>query len=408
MRQLTLFSLLLLVLSSGLYSLEYIRPYIRGKKVVFSFSDPQNKVKKAYLVGSMNDWNTRTLPFQRSLDGRHFSVQVDLEPGRYEYKFLVNTFLFQDMANPLSAADGWGKANSVLYVLSNHVLDWDQEEHFLAMEDGSWQLMESYPVILEGYYTLQESTLDLGRMKIQFSPGVARLAVTEKGVTGLLYWGEAYIPGVSERTDPVNGLFLRFHPRLYHQSLSNLLRPAVQTEQHLHCNNLFYLHSWSFFHVGDDFLIPPQDFVGVSLGDADYQVTRLLAVRLDDPTLHPGTSAPGPVDSSLQQSLSEILQTWLLAVRDQEGQVLQPLVYPPIFSSIERVALHMPALKGWQWDRKEFRIEAVRQGPVSHRLEDPYYLSVPVRSARGRSGLTRLLVARLEGKWQIVNFEVNF
>ncbi len=409
MRRFSLLSLFLIILSTSLFGLDYIRPYIQGNKVIFSFIDTQGKVKTAYLVGNLNNWNTRTLPLKRSLDGKRYSIAVDLEPGRYEYKFLINAIPFQDMSNPLSVSDGWGKANSVVYILSNNVLDWDKDEHFYAMEDGSWQLMESYPVNLMGFYRIDGQILDINDISIAFKKGLARLASTEKGVTGMIYWGSATLEDANNNTLDAHGLFMRFHPRFYEQKLSNLLQPVEETEEHMNCNNLYYLQSWSFFHVGDDFLIPPEDFVGMTISDKDYTIKKALTIKYQPQIQEIITDSNTIAENeSVDKELRMIFRTWFEAVRLQDGTDLEPLVYAPIFSSIEQMALHMKALEDWELVNHSLQLRKIESGPIAQRLEDPYYLSATVRTSRGKQGLTRLLVARLGDRWQIVNFEITF
>lgn len=41
------------------------------------------------IAGSFNDWNTESTVLQREKEGR-WSVMLELTPGRYEYKFMVD------------------------------------------------------------------------------------------------------------------------------------------------------------------------------------------------------------------------------------------------------------------------------------------------------------------------------
>lgn len=42
-----------------------------------------------FLAGSFNGWDPAETPMMRGKDG-HWSVEVELAPGRYEYKFVVD------------------------------------------------------------------------------------------------------------------------------------------------------------------------------------------------------------------------------------------------------------------------------------------------------------------------------
>jgi hypothetical protein len=66
------------------------------------------------LAGSFNDWNQSQLVFGR--EGGEWVCRVDLEPGRYTYKFIVDGNWILDPANPDTEDDDYGNQNSVLLV----------------------------------------------------------------------------------------------------------------------------------------------------------------------------------------------------------------------------------------------------------------------------------------------------
>jgi len=45
--------------------------------------------KKVFLTGSFNEWNAESNPMQRRADGS-WGTKLDLAPGRYEYKFVID------------------------------------------------------------------------------------------------------------------------------------------------------------------------------------------------------------------------------------------------------------------------------------------------------------------------------
>jgi 1,4-alpha-glucan branching enzyme len=45
--------------------------------------------KAVFLAGSFNDWSPVSTPMAKDADG-NWSLAVDLKPGRYEYKFVVD------------------------------------------------------------------------------------------------------------------------------------------------------------------------------------------------------------------------------------------------------------------------------------------------------------------------------
>ena len=70
------------------------------------------------LVGDFNDWQPAATPLRpASAGGGLWSVAVPLEPGRYEYAFLVDgTVWTPDPAAPTAPADDFGTPNSVVTV----------------------------------------------------------------------------------------------------------------------------------------------------------------------------------------------------------------------------------------------------------------------------------------------------
>lgn len=47
------------------------------------------KAKRVFVAGTFNDWSPSTHPLKRTGDG-HWVLMLDLPPGRYEYKFVID------------------------------------------------------------------------------------------------------------------------------------------------------------------------------------------------------------------------------------------------------------------------------------------------------------------------------
>jgi 1,4-alpha-glucan branching enzyme len=70
----------------------------------------------AQVVGEFNDWEKGEDVMSRSEDGL-WRIHLDLAPGRYEYKFVLNHDWF--LADPScheTVHDGYGGKNSVMRV----------------------------------------------------------------------------------------------------------------------------------------------------------------------------------------------------------------------------------------------------------------------------------------------------
>ena len=66
------------------------------------------------LTGSFNNWNQSQLLFAR--DGEGWVCRIDLDPGVYQYKFIVDGDWLLDPSNPQTAEDEAGNVNNVIEV----------------------------------------------------------------------------------------------------------------------------------------------------------------------------------------------------------------------------------------------------------------------------------------------------
>jgi Glycogen recognition site of AMP-activated protein kinase/Domain of unknown function (DUF3471) len=64
------------------------------------------------LSGTFNNWHQSQFVFGR--EGDEWVCRIDLEPGKYAYKFIVDGNWILDPANPVSEEDEAGNVNSIL------------------------------------------------------------------------------------------------------------------------------------------------------------------------------------------------------------------------------------------------------------------------------------------------------
>lgn len=83
--------------------------------IVFTYTAPA--AEAVYLAADFNGWNDTALPMDKGASGV-WSLSVDLEPGTYEYKFVVDGAWMDDPDNPDKVDDPFGGANSRLTVLA--------------------------------------------------------------------------------------------------------------------------------------------------------------------------------------------------------------------------------------------------------------------------------------------------
>ncbi len=80
-----------------------------------SFELDAPAAREAYLAGEMTAWDDGKLPMLRGADGK-WRVTVDLEPGQWLYKFVVDGRWISDPGSPDHDADGAGGQHSFIFV----------------------------------------------------------------------------------------------------------------------------------------------------------------------------------------------------------------------------------------------------------------------------------------------------
>lgn len=78
-----------------------------------TFDCPAPNATSVAVAGSFNDWRPR--PMERGNDGIWRTV-LGLDPGRHEYRFIVDGVWGEDPGNPDHVDNTYGGLNSVLNV----------------------------------------------------------------------------------------------------------------------------------------------------------------------------------------------------------------------------------------------------------------------------------------------------
>lgn len=89
---------------------------------------PTSTDKTVSLVGSFNNWNSSANPM--TLNGKDYETTLNLEPGSYVYKFIVDGKEVLDPLNPERAPTGFENFNSVIRINNP-----DQSILFLSVDD---------------------------------------------------------------------------------------------------------------------------------------------------------------------------------------------------------------------------------------------------------------------------------
>ena len=109
------FMLFLLIVSV----VSFASVYIENGMVVFSF---EYEAEQVFLAGNFNDWSPESLPMVN--ENGVWKISMELEPGEYQYKFVVNgTNWMEDPDAPSYVDDGFGGKNGAFkLVLENEQL----------------------------------------------------------------------------------------------------------------------------------------------------------------------------------------------------------------------------------------------------------------------------------------------
>ena len=68
------------------------------------------------IAGSFNDWEPASTPMPYDAEGACYKLVMELAPGYYEYKFVIDGQWLMDETNHNFAANDFGTLNSVLTV----------------------------------------------------------------------------------------------------------------------------------------------------------------------------------------------------------------------------------------------------------------------------------------------------
>ncbi len=80
------------------------------KKIRFELNTPQ--AKQVRLAGDFNSWGKEVIALKKDSKGL-WSAIVNLVPGRYQYKFIVDGVWISDPSNSMTVRNQFGTENSV-------------------------------------------------------------------------------------------------------------------------------------------------------------------------------------------------------------------------------------------------------------------------------------------------------
>lgn len=89
------------------------KPMAGRKRITLSLSAPH--AEGVYLMGDFNEWNKKAHPMKQETEG-DWKKTIMLQPGRYEYRFLVDGRWQNDPNNYQVCPNSFGTVNNVLVV----------------------------------------------------------------------------------------------------------------------------------------------------------------------------------------------------------------------------------------------------------------------------------------------------
>ena len=84
-----------------------------GRRIEFEYFAPE--AKEVQLAGSFNNWDQKATPLRKGPEGR-WSVSIHLQPGRYEYRYLVDNLWQNDQRSVECVPNAFGSWNCVIEV----------------------------------------------------------------------------------------------------------------------------------------------------------------------------------------------------------------------------------------------------------------------------------------------------
>ena len=373
---------------------EFTKPVMDGGEAVFTIKVLDGQKATIFLAGSFNDWKPDALPLQKWLLDNTYSVKVKLTAGRYEYKFVIDGDWQEDYDNPLNAYDNFGGANSVLYVTASGQLDYNRPDRFISTMRYRKDFMDvgpqkAYPAKLSGFYRAQGLSLAFPVLEynekkysntvLVLKQGLVRLCETEKGVTGLVYYGEAVLTCAKESYSG-KGVFLRFNPAYFEGIRKNLVT-ASESDAYVDCNNLFELRYWRFYHSNRDFMIPPANFVGISLSSADFTREDVFiagAGKQESPSAATFLEAlklkPVPCSQAETQEIIKVLRLFAKAMQEKNIEILKPNLMMEEDTGIFKALFVESIYDGFRMDESSVRV--VKRQRVSQGFKTEYKAEV--------------------------------
>lgn len=144
------------------YNLKMFTAYPKENgNTIFTLNGYKN-AKKVIISGSFNRWDEKLFTMNKTESG--WSLTLQIKPGKYQYKFIVDNKWIEDNTNSNRTLNEFGGFNSVIdvkgkvtflldgyahaqkVVLSGSFNDWSEKEYLMTKTKAGW----SYTLLLSG------------------------------------------------------------------------------------------------------------------------------------------------------------------------------------------------------------------------------------------------------------------
>lgn len=169
-------------------------PAAQAEIKIFELEAPQ--AKQVFLSGEMTHWDTQKIAMSKNKQGK-WQTSVDLGPGQWLYKFIVDGQWITDPATSLNDADGMGGRHSFLFAGEG---DWNEQSgiphgaiHELMFASKAWgkemkliiylppgfKKGDKYPVLLllHGQGMDADQWLKTGKINVYMDNLIAKQAI---------------------------------------------------------------------------------------------------------------------------------------------------------------------------------------------------------------------------------------
>jgi hypothetical protein len=401
--------------------IEFIKPYEQNGRIMFSLRDLGGNIGNAYITGNFVNWKYDAIKMRRELFGNRFFAALELNEGRYEYKFVIDGEWIEDLSNPLSCNDGYGGANSVIYVTSNNTLDWDQKDRFVNWKHIERFAFEPFSAYPDGLFYVSNLVLEFTNLTVELSEGYARVVIGEPGVTGLIFYGSVKTGLSHNMAQNGSYAYLRFHPSFFEEikeSLENLgwvgTRKRDKQDAMIKCNNAYFLLHKRFYAAEDRFVMPPEDFVGVTVLDEDLrnEATFITHDRRYIPILEfmRSTMSQIParvnnVDNRTFREMTFVLENMSEGLRENDPEIIHSILYPFKDSRFIEHFIRMRVYENFVFNPESLKIQRITLSDEEilryFEAESPVVASMEYSTRYTRSVLS-VIAVKYKGEWRII------